>query len=150
MSVGKGNAFGQNASGSCLANDQGIDQDLVRATDFSRLSAEHANAAAQFNLGICLAAGRSGGIILHHALEYYSRGAAQGDSSGHAALGRCLVEGDGVEADPVRGAALARQAADERGVWAEFTQRAVSSGVCEVRRMWARLPFTTNGGAYIP
>jgi hypothetical protein len=87
---------------------------------------------------------------LHHALEYYSRGAAQGDSSGHAALGRCLVEGVGVEAHPVRGAALARQAADERGVWAEFTQRAVWSGVCEVRRMRAGLSFTTKGGAYIP
>jgi hypothetical protein len=38
----------------------------------------------------------------------YERSARQGNSYGQIALGRCLIEGIGVRADPVKAAALVR------------------------------------------
>jgi TPR repeat protein len=52
---------------------------------------------------------------------YYERSAGQGNSSGQIALGRCLIEGIGVKADPVSGAALIWQAADQGDKLAEFS-----------------------------
>jgi TPR repeat protein len=45
----------------------------------------------------------------------------QGNSYGQIALGQCLIEGIGVRADPVKGAALVRQAADRSETSVEFS-----------------------------
>jgi TPR repeat protein len=67
---------------------------------------------------------------LPRAVEYYERSAVRGEPDGKAALGRCLVEGIGVRADPVRGAALLWQAAEEGNKFAEFTSaRCLERGI---------------------
>jgi TPR repeat protein len=53
-----------------------------------------------------------------------------GESDGKAALGRCLIEGIGIRADPVRGAALVWQATEEGNRFAEFiSARCLKRGI---------------------
>jgi TPR repeat protein len=43
--------------GGCLVNDDGVDQDWIRAAEYYRLSAEQKNSRGQFLFGICLVNG---------------------------------------------------------------------------------------------
>jgi TPR repeat protein len=85
--------------------------DAIRAAALLRDAAELGHSGAQFWYGDCLESGRGIGRDTREAGAYYRLARANGDLSGKAAVGHCLVYGLGVPGDPEHGYRLIREAA---------------------------------------
>jgi hypothetical protein len=96
-----------------LENDDDIAQDLIRAAEYYRLSAEQGNSDGQDNFGFCLFHGRGVAQDLIRAAEYYRLSAEQGNSSGQNHFGLCLATGRGVAQDLIRAAEYYRLSAEQ-------------------------------------
>ena len=65
------------------------------------IRAENGNAISQFNLGYCFDRGSCSGIPQNkeEAIKWYTKSAEQGFEKAQSNLGRCYMEGKGVEKD---------------------------------------------------
>ena len=88
-SAAAGSCFGQFVVGSCYyRGDGGIFQDFVEAVRFYRLAAAQDFAAAQNELGWCLAGGHGVAQDRAEAVRWHRLAAAQGHAGATAALKR--------------------------------------------------------------
>jgi hypothetical protein len=83
--------------GRCLEYGKGIDQNVLRAAKYYRLSAEQQNASAQNSFGICLERGIGVQKNMLLAAQYYHHAAQQGHPDGANNFGFCLEHSRGVQ-----------------------------------------------------
>ncbi len=87
-----GYAPAQNNLGICYENGKGVEQNIVKAFDYYKMSADQGNGSAQYNLAYCFA-------NYHKELFFIfmERAAAHNDASALMEVGECYENGYGVD-----------------------------------------------------
>lgn len=106
-----GDLEAHNLLGEVYTGLDGVVRDRTRSCEHFRIARE-ARPSAAHNYGQCLWEGAYGERELEQARVWYGRGADGGFLQAKCALGNMLIKGEGGPAEPERGVALCRQAAD--------------------------------------
>ncbi len=106
-----GDVDAHNVLGELYAGVGGVQRDRPKSCEHFR-SARQARPSAAHNYGQCLWEGAYGERDFTEARVWYGRGADGGFLQAKCALGNMLIKGEGGLAEPERGVALCRQAAD--------------------------------------
>jgi len=109
--AGAGDLDAHNLLGELYSGIGGVQRDRPKSCEHFRIARE-ARASAAHNYGQCLWEGAFGQRELVEARVWYQRGADGGFLQAKCALGNMLIAGDGGPADPERGLALCREAAE--------------------------------------
>lgn len=106
-----GDLNAHNLLGELYSGLAGVERDRSRSCDHFRIARE-SGASAAHNYGQCLWEGAFGSRDFTEARVWYGRGADLGFLRAKCALGNMLVRAEGGEAEPERGVALCREAAE--------------------------------------
>lgn len=106
-----GDLDAHNLLGELYSGLAGVPRDRLRSCGHFRVARE-SSASAAHNYGQCLWEGAWGERQLPEARIWYARGGNGGFLQAKCALGNMLIAGDGGPADPERGLALCREAAE--------------------------------------
>lgn len=107
-----GNLDANNLLGEFYAGAMGVvSRDRPKSCEYFR-AAREAGGSAAHNYGQCLWEGAYGERQMPEARVWYQRGADDGFLQSKCALGNMIAKGEGGAADPARGMALCREAAD--------------------------------------
>jgi len=104
----------------CNHNEQKAGLDYEEAAAWYRRAAEHGDANAQFNLGVCCANGQGVKQDYEEAVAWFHRAAEQGNAEAQYYLGRCYEYGTGVEQDHEEAVTWYRRAAEQRNADAQY------------------------------
>ena len=106
-----GDLDAHNLLGELYSGLAGVERDRSRSCEHFRIARESAASAAH-NYGQCLWEGAFGSRDFAAARIWYGRGADLGFLRAKCALGNMFVRGEGGDAEPERGVALCREAAE--------------------------------------
>ena len=109
--AGGGDVDAHNVLGELYAGVGGVQRDRPKSCEHFR-SAREARPSAAHNYGQCLWEGAYGARDFAEARIWYGRGADGDFLQAKCALGNMLIRGEGGPAEPERGVALCREAAD--------------------------------------
>ena len=98
----------------------GVEQDLVAAVHYYKLSADQGNEYAQAFYGRCLEEGSGVEQDLVAAAHYYKLSADKGKAPTQLLYAKCLVEGIGVKQDLVAAAQYTKLSADQGYAYSQF------------------------------
>ena len=82
----QGDVFAQYYLGSCYANGDGVEKDMLEAIEWYRKAADQGDADAQYNIGLCYANGDGLEEDMTMAMEWYRKAAKRGNAEAQRAI----------------------------------------------------------------
>ncbi len=98
----KSDAMAQYFLGQMYRKGEGVDENMIEAERWYRLSAEQGNALAQYNLGWMFDMGVGVQKNVAETLKWYTKASAQGDRYAPFNIGTMYYRGEGVDKDFVK------------------------------------------------